>query len=165
MSWSAGTAPAVNATGAVILDYDSGEFYCEKNADVARPAASMTKIMSVYLVFQEIEAGRLSLDSWVKASARAAAMSNNPAYSGLERLKAGESYQVDTLLRLIMTASCNGSVLVLAEHIGGSEAAFVARMNETAKQMGLDAQYADCCGFIDDGTPFRPGLWHRWPRE
>lgn len=156
MSWPAGTAPAVNATGAVILDYDSGEFYCEKNADVARPAASMTKIMSVYLVFQEIEAGRLSLDSWVKASARAAAMSNNPAYSGLERLKAGESYQVDTLLRLIMTASCNGSVLVLAEHIGGSEAAFVARMNETAKQMGLDAKYADCCGFIDDGNAVSP---------
>lgn len=156
MSWSAGTAPAVNATGAVVLDYDSGEFYCEKNADVARPAASMTKIMSVYLVFQEIEAGRLSLDSWVKASARAAAMSNNPAYSGLERLKAGESYQVDTLLRLIMTASCNGSVLVLAEHIGGSEAAFVARMNETAKQMGLDAKYADCCGFIDDGNAVSP---------
>lgn len=148
--------PEVAAGGAVVMDFDTGEFYFEKNADVPRPAASMTKVMSMYLVFEEIAAGRLSLDSYVTASPRAAAVSNDPGYSGLERLRAGESYQVDTLLRLILTASCNGSVLTLAEHIGGSEEAFVERMNAKAAEMGIDARYADACGVVNDGNAVSP---------
>lgn len=149
--------PWIEASGAIVLDHDTGEVYFEKDADIARPVASMTKVMSVYLVFEEIAAGRLSLDSRVTASSRAADISNNPEYSGLEKLKAGESYLVDTLLRLIMTSSCNGAVLVLAEHIGGgSEAVFVERMNAKAKEMGIDARYADCCGIVDDGNAVTP---------
>ena len=116
-SASAGSKPSVGGSGAIVMDCQTGEVYYEKNADTPRPAASMTKLMSVYLVFEEIAAGNLSLDSYVTASAYAAGISNNRAYSGLERLKTGGRYQVDTLLRLIMTASCNGSVIVLAEHI------------------------------------------------
>ena len=140
-----------------MVDFQTGEVYYEKNADVARPAASMTKVMSAYLVFEEIAAGRLSLDSYVKASSWAASISNNPAFSGMERLRAGQSYKVDTLLRLIMTESCNGSVIVLAEHIGGgSEAAFVKRMNDKAAEWGIDAHFADACGFMDQGNAVSP---------
>lgn len=148
--------PWINATGAIVVDYDTGEVYFEKNADVARPAASMSKLMSLYLVFEEIAAGNLALDSYVTASQYAANVSNNSAYSGLERLRAGEGYPVDALIRLIVTESCNGSVIVLAEHISGSEEAFVRRMNDKAAQWGLEAHFADCCGFEDDGNAVTP---------
>lgn len=148
--------PSVGAAGAVVMDFETGEFYYEKNADLARPAASMTKLMSLYLVFQEMEAGTLSPESLVTAGARAAAISNNSLYSGLERLRAGENYRVEDLLRIIMTKSCNGSVLVLAEHIGGTEEAFVERMNATAAQWGLNAHFADSFGFQDDGNAVSP---------
>ena len=148
--------PWIEASGAIVLDYDTGEVYFEKDADTARPAASMTKVMSVYLVFEEIAAGRLALDSLVAASPRAAALSNNPTYSGMEMFKAGESYPVDTLLRLILTSSGNASVLLLAEHIGGSEEAFVERMNAKAAEMGIDARFADSCGIADAGNAVTP---------
>lgn len=148
--------PSISASGAVVMDFETGEFYYEKNADLPRPVASMTKLMSLYLVFEEIEAGTLSPDSLVTAGARAAAISNNSLYSGLERLRAGENYRVEDLLRIIMTKSCNGSVLVLAEHIGGTEEAFVERMNETAAGWGLNAHFADSFGFQDDGNAVSP---------
>lgn len=148
--------PSISASGAVVMDFETGEFYYEKNADLARPAASMTKLMSLYLVFEEMEAGNLSPDSLVTAGTRAAAISNNSLYSGLERLRAGENYRVEDLLQIIMTKSCNGSVLVLAEHIGGTEEAFVARMNETAAGWGLNAHFADSFGFRDDGNAVSP---------
>lgn len=148
--------PEIGATGAVVMDYDTGALYYEKEADTPRPAASMTKVMSAYLVFEEIAAGRLSLDSYVTASAYAAAVSNHVGYSGLEHLQEGGQYTVDTLLRLIFTASCNGSVIVLAENIAGSEAAFVQRMNAKAEELGLNAHYADCCGLKDEGNAVSP---------
>lgn len=153
---TAAQEPSVSASGAVVMDFETGEFYYEKNADLPRPVASMTKLMSLYLVFEEMDAGNLSPDSLVTAGARAAAISNNSLYSGLERLRAGENYRVEDLLRIIMTKSCNGSVLVLAEHIGGTEEAFVARMNETAAQWGLNAHFADSFGFQDDGNAVSP---------
>ena len=148
--------PWIEAAGAIVLDYDTGEIYFEKDADVARPVASMAKVMSMYLVFEEIAAGRLALDSYVTVSPRAAALSNNLTYSGMEMMKAGESVPVDTLLRLILTASCNASVLVLAEHIGGSEEAFVERMNAKAAELGIEAHYTDCCGIADVGNALTP---------
>ncbi len=148
--------PSVSAAGAVVMDFDTGEFYYEKNADLPRPVASMTKLMSLYLVFEEMEAGNLSPDGYVTAGARAAAISNNSLYSGLERLRAGENYRVEDLLRIIMTKSCNGSVLALAEHIGETEEAFVERMNETAARLGLNAHFADSFGFKDDGNAVSP---------
>ena len=149
--------PSIHAAGAIVVDFETGEVYYEKEADVARPIASMTKVMSLYLVFEEIAAGNLALNSYLTASSYASAISHNPAYSGLERLQAGGQYQVDTLIRLIATESCNGSVIVLAEHIGGgNEGAFVQRMNEKAAQWGIDAHFADACGFQDEGNAVTP---------
>lgn len=155
-AWASSAAPEVYGLGAILLDYDTGEVYYAKNADTARPAASMTKVMAAYLVFEEIAAGHLALDSYVIAGAYAARVSNNPNYSGWEQLKAGAGYTVDSLLRLIFTASCNGAVIALAEHIAGSEAAFVTRMNAKAKELGLNARYADCCGLVDTGNAVTP---------
>ena len=111
------------ALAALCMDYESGEVYYGKNADLALPAASMTKVMAGYLVFDEIASGTLALDSYVTASEYASDISSDPEYSGYERLKAGGWYPVDTLLRLVFTASCNGSMIALAENIAGSEAA------------------------------------------
>lgn len=150
-------APSINGTGAIVVDFETDEVYYEKNADVARPIASMTKVMSLYLVFEEIAAGNLSLESYIPASQYAAGISNNPIFSGLERLRAGYLYQVDTLIRLIATESCNGSVIVLAEYIGGGdESVFVQRMNDKAAQWGINAHFADACGFTDNGNAVTP---------
>ncbi len=147
---------SVTAAGAVIMDCQTGEIYYQKQMDVPRHAASMTKVMSVYLVFEEIKAGRLSLSTPIKVSAYASSVSRNPDYSGMENLKEGSSYPVDTLLRLVMTASCNGSIIALAEHIGGTEANFVNMMNNKAKEWGVSAHYADCSGYEDEGNAVTP---------
>ncbi len=155
-AWALPTAPWVAATGAVVLDVNTGEVYYEKNGSTARPVASMTKLMSMYLVFEEIDAGRLTLDSQIAPSPLAVQISNNWAYSGLERLRADRTYSVRDLISVIMTRSANGSVVALAEHIAGNEAAFVQRMNEKAASWGMKATFADCTGFTDQGNSVTP---------
>lgn len=148
--------PTVTARGAIVIDALTGEVLYEKKAEVTRPAASMTKLMSLYLMYEEIEAGRLTMDTMIPASPLAVSISHNGAYSGLERLRSGGSYRLSDLVSVIMTASCNGSVVAIAEHIAGTEAAFVERMNAKAKEWGIDAQFADCTGFIDEGNAVSP---------
>ncbi|MBQ3379160.1 MAG: S-layer homology domain-containing protein [Clostridia bacterium] len=148
--------PEVTASGAIVIDFDTGGAYYEKNADTARPAASMTKIMSAYIVFEEIVSGRLSYDTYIKISAHAAAVSNDTTYSGYELFKEGDKYKVDTLLKLVFTASGNASMIALAEHISGSEDEFVKRMNKRAAAIGLNARFADSCGIKDEGNSVTP---------
>lgn len=148
--------PRVEGLGAIVMDYQTGQVYFSREPDTPRPAASMTKLMSLYLVFEEIAAGSLSTDSYITASDYAAQISSDPSYSGVEDLHAGDGYQVDDLIALIMTASCNGSVIALAEHISGTEEAFVQRMNDKAEEWGIDAHFADCCGFEDEGSAVSP---------
>ena len=148
--------PSVTASGAIVIDFDTGGAYFEKNADTARPAASMTKVMSAYIVFEEMASGRLSKDTYVKISSHAAEVSNNTAYSGYELFTAGDKYKVDTLLKLVFTASGNASMIALAEHISGSEDEFVKRMNKKASAIGLSAKFGDCCGLKDSGSSVSP---------
>ena len=148
--------PRVEGLGAIVMDYQTGQVYFSREPDTPRPAASMTKLMSLYLVFEEIAAGNLSTDSYITVSDYAAQISSDPSYSGVEDLHAGDGYQVDDLIALIMTASCNGSVIALAEHICGTEEAFVQRMNDQAAEWGIDAHFADCCGFEDEGNAVSP---------
>ncbi len=149
-------APEVTAAGAIVIDCQTGEVYYEKSADVPRHAASMTKVMSVYLVLEEIKAGRLSFSTPIKASPYASRISRDIDYSGLENLHEGATYPVDTLLKLVMTASCNGSIIALAEHVAGSEPAFVDKMNAKAVEWGVSAHYADCTGYHDEGNAVSP---------
>lgn len=137
---------AITASSAIILDYDTGEVYYTKNADQMRVPASLTKIMTAYIVYQELEKGTLTKNTGVKISATAAGMSRNNDYPMAVPLTQGAAYSVDTLLKLIMIPSASASCYAIAEHISGSEAAFVNRMNATAKDMDLEAEFKNCHG-------------------
>lgn len=139
--------PSVTAASAIVMDYDTGEVLYEKDADTMRVPASMTKVMTAYIIFEELEAGNLTLDTMVPISAANAQKSRDGSnYPASVPLTAGSSVSVDTLLKLIMIPSASASCIVMAEYISGSEAAFVQRMNETAQRLGMTAEYENCHG-------------------
>lgn len=134
------------AASAIVIDAETGYVIYEKDADTMRSPASMTKVMTAYLIFEELEAGRLTQDTKITISNRNAAISRNPNYPAMVNLRAGSQVSVDTLLKLILLPSSSASCIVMAEQISGSEEAFVQRMNETAQALGIDAQYNNCHG-------------------
>ena len=139
--------PEINADYAVVMDYDTGETLYAKQADVMAVPASMTKVMTAYLIFEELEAGNLTLDTQVPVSAFCAEISRDAAsYPSSVPLEEGSTLSVDTLLRLILLPSASASCVVMAEYISGSEEAFVQRMNETAQRLGMTAEYENCHG-------------------
>jgi len=138
--------PTVTASAAIVMDYDTGEVLYAKDIDTLRVPASMTKIMTAYIIYEEMANGNLTKETMIPVSATAAAMSRNSNYPMPVPLTSGASYSVDTLLKLIMIPSASASCYTMAEYIGGSEAAFVKRMNETAAALGVDASFANCHG-------------------
>lgn len=138
--------PEIVAEAAVVMDYDTGEVVYAKDADTMRVPASMTKVMTAYIIFEELEAGRLTLDTQVEISEKNAELSRDPSYPAMVPLPAGETVSVDTLLKLILLPSASASCIVMAEYIAGTEEAFVQRMNETARRLGLTAAYENCHG-------------------
>lgn len=138
-------ALSITATSAYVMDADTGETLYEQNADLRRTPASMTKVLTSYIVHQELEKGTLTLDTQVPISANAAAISKNANYP-LSVPLTQSSYSVDTLLTLLHVPSASGACVALAEAVSGSEAAFVSRMNATAQQLGLDAVYYNVHG-------------------
>lgn len=139
--------PSVTAASAIVVDYDTGEVLYEKDADTMRVPASMTKVMTAYIIFEELEAGNLTLDTMVPISAANAQKSRDAKnYPASVPLTAGSKVSVDTLLRLILIPSASASCIVMAEYISGSEAAFVQRMNQTAKRLGMTAAYENSHG-------------------
>ncbi|MCL1999299.1 MAG: D-alanyl-D-alanine carboxypeptidase [Turicibacter sp.] len=138
--------PSVTARGAVVMDFASGNVIFQQNADEMLAPASMTKMMTAYIVFEEIEAGRLHMNTQIPISANARAFSNTrPQGSSLVPLPAA-SYSVETLLKLLALPSSNAACVALAEYISGSEEAFVVRMNETAARMGMRAEFENSHG-------------------
>ena len=138
--------PTITADSAIVIDYDTGETLYEKDADTMRVPASMTKVMTAYIIFEELEAGRLTLDTMVPVSDTNANRSRSSSYPAIVPLPYGKSQSVDTLLKLILIPSASASCIVMADYISGSEAAFVQRMNETAKRLGMTAEYKNCHG-------------------
>ena len=139
--------PVVAADSAIVIDYDTGETLYAKDADTMRVPASMTKVMTAYIIFEELEAGSLTLDTMVPISDFAADISRNQArYPTAVPLPYGGSLTVDTLLKLILIPSASASCVAMAEYISGTEAAFVQRMNATAQRLGMTAQYENCHG-------------------
>lgn len=134
------------AASAFVMDGDTGEELYSYNGDVARVPASMTKVLTAYIVYQELEAGTITLDTPVKISHNVAVKSRDSNYPTAVPLTEGATYTVDTLLHLIMIPSASASCIAMAEHISGSESAFVTRMNATAKELGLNATYYNCHG-------------------
>ena len=140
---AAGTAaPEVDAAAAVLMEKETGTLLCEQNAHSKLEPASVTKVMTLLLVMEAIDGGALSREDLVTVSAHAASMGGSQVY-----LKEGEQMTVDDLLKAVAVASGNDAAVALAEHIAGSEEAFVARMNERAVQLGMtDTCFVNCTG-------------------
>ncbi len=137
--------PDISAEAAVVMDYDTGEFLYVKDPDTMRCPASMTKIMTAYIIFQELEAGNITWDTQFTISQNAKNISRDSSYPTSVPL-VGDSLSLDTLLKLILIPSASACCIVAAENISGSEAAFVERMNATAQELGMDAHYENCHG-------------------
>lgn len=129
-SASAAELGEVHAKSA-ILTTDDGQTLFEQNADEVHPPASVTKIMTMLLIMEAVDSGKASLDDMVTASAHAAEMGGSQIY-----LKESEQMTLDDMLKSIAVASANDAAVAVAEHLGGSEAAFVSMMNDRAAALG-----------------------------
>jgi D-alanyl-D-alanine carboxypeptidase len=140
--------PAQSAPfAAIVMDARSGEVLYEKNADTRLHPASLTKMMTLYIVFQEIEAGRLHLDDKVTVSKNAAAQP--PSRLGL---KAGQKIAVRYLIRAAAVKSANDAASALGDHIGGTTEAFAKRMTKTARALGMkNSTFRNANGLTADG--------------
>lgn len=142
-----GTELDLTAESAVLMEAVTGKVIYEKNADQAKPPASVTKIMTLLLIFEDLESEKIKLEDSVTVSAHAASMGGSQVY-----LEAGETQTVDTLIKCICVASANDGCVAMAEHLSGSEAAFVNRMNEKAKELNMTkTNFVNCCGLDADG--------------
>ncbi len=131
----------------IVIDAKSGKVLYESSADAARYPASVTKVMTLYVLFQELAAGNLSLDTKLTVSKYAA--SAVPTKLGV---KAGSSISVENAIKALVTISANDVARVIAENISGSESAFAKRMTATAKAMGMThTTYRNASGLPDSG--------------
>lgn len=137
----------IDAKSVILMEANSKKILYEQNADEKLPPASVTKIMTMLLVMEEIDSGRLSLSDTVSVSERAASMGGSQVY-----LKVGEQMSVEDLLKSVVISSANDAAVALAEHIAGSETAFVARMNDRAAQLGMQNTHFENTNGLDDTT-------------
>lgn len=129
----------------VLMEPETGTVICGKEKDTRRSPASVTKIMTLLLIFDSLENGSLSLEDTVTTSAYAKSMGGSQVY-----LEEGETQSVETLIKCIAIASGNDASVAMAEHIAGSEQEFVKMMNERAAGLGMkNTHFEDCCGLTD----------------
>ena len=137
----------VPCQAAILIDEDSGTVLYEKNADESRPIASITKIMTLLLTFEALEAGKVSLSDIVPVSEHAYHMGGSQIW-----LEPGEQLTLDEMLKAICISSANDAAVAVAEFIGGSEPVFVERMNARAKELGMQSTtFRNACGLDEDG--------------
>ena len=140
-----GDTLAVAAQSAVLMEKSTGTVLYEKDAYVHLAPASVTKVMTLLLAAEAIDSGKLSLQEIVTASARAASMGGSQIW-----LEEGERMSVGEMLKCIAVVSANDCCVALAEHMSGSEEAFVALMNRRAEELGLkDTHFTSCSGLSD----------------
>lgn len=135
----------VDARACILMDANTGTVLFEKNADEALPPASVTKVMTMLLVFEAIDAGVLSYDDMISVSENAASMGGSQIF-----LAPGEKMSVHDLLKGLIVASGNDAAVALAEAVAGSEATFVARMNERAAALGMKNTHFENTNGLDD---------------
>ncbi len=136
----------VGGKSAVLMDLTTGTVLYEKNAHEALAPASVTKVMTMLLIMEAIDDGRIGWNDTVTASEAAAAKGGSQVY-----LKVGETMTVTEMLKSIAVSSANDCACAMAEHLYGSEAAFVEKMNERARELGMDdTNFVNCTG-LDDG--------------
>ncbi len=129
----------------ILMCADTGDIIYEKNAYEHLSPASVTKVMSMLLILEAIESGKISLDEEVVTSKNAVAMGGSQIW-----LEEGEKMTVDELLKAVAIASANDACTALAEHVAGSATSFVSMMNERAKELGLENTNFENCTGLDD---------------
>ena len=142
---AADAAVTLDCVSAVLMDAKTGEVLVAKNENAALPPASVTKIMTLLLVMEAVDEGRVSLSDTVTVSERAAAMGGSQVY-----LKVGEEMCLEEMLKCVVIASANDCAVALAEHVAGSEAAFVALMNKRAAELGMLNTHFENTNGLDD---------------
>lgn len=137
----------VSAPSVVLMEASTGQIIYEKDSHTSLHPASITKIMTMILIFDALEKGAISLEDTVTVSEYAASMGGSQVF-----LEAGETQTVDTMLKCISIASANDACVAMAEYIYGSEQEFVNQMNIRAKGLGMnDTTFVNCCGLDVDG--------------
>ncbi len=132
----------ISAPSAILMEASTGQVIYEKDPDVELSPASITKIMTLLLIFDAIDEGKIHLEDEVTVSAYAQSMGGSQVY-----LAEGEVQTVETLIKCIVIASGNDASVAMAEYISGSEEAFVQKMNERAAQLQMThTHFVDCCG-------------------
>lgn len=139
------TALSLNAKSVILMEASTGRVLYESNADERLRPASVTKIMTILLVMEAIKAGTISYDDIVSVSENAASMGGSQVY-----LEPGEQMSVEELLKCVIISSANDASVALAEHVAGSEEAFIQRMNERAEQLGMKNTHFVNTSGLDD---------------
>ena len=138
---------SIQAPSVILMEASTGAVLYEKNPHEAMHPASITKIMTLLLIFDALESGKISLSDTVTVSEYAASMGGSQVY-----LETGETQTVETMIKCISVASANDACVAMAEHLCGSESEFVRQMNERAKGLGMnDTTFVNCCGLDADG--------------
>lgn len=164
-------APEIAAPSAVLIERETGTVLYAKDETERRPPASVTKVMTLLLIAEAVDSGELALDDMVTASERAASMGGSQIW-----LEVGEQLSVSDMIKCVAVVSANDCAVALAEHLCGSEAAFVERMNRRAEELGLEnTQFTNCTGLFDDTAHYtcaldiavmsRELLGHEWIKD
>lgn len=147
VSVSALSEEDISAPSAVLMDAASGKILYEKNPHDQRPCASITKVMTLTLVMEALDSGKIHMDDVVTASAHAASMGGSDIW-----LEEGEQMTVDDMVKATVVASANDAAVALAEFVSGSEEDFVAAMNDKAAELGMtDTIFKNCNGLDEEG--------------
>ncbi len=138
-------APEVSAPSYFVMETSTGQVICEQEADVRRSPASITKIMTLLVIFDHLDTGRIKLEDDVITSAYAKSMGGSQVF-----LEEGEVQTLETMIKCIAVASGNDACVAVAEYIAGSEEEFVKLMNQRAEELRMDnTHFEDCCGLSD----------------
>lgn len=130
----------------ILMEYDTGTVLAESNSNEPYPIASVTKIMTILICMESLQAGKISMDDIVTASEHACSMGGSQIY-----LEPGEQMSVEELLKSVAVGSANDASVALAEHVMGSETAFVDAMNERAKSLGMkNTHFVNCNGLNEE---------------
>ncbi len=143
-------APEVATPSYVVMEASTGQVICEQDADTRRSPASITKIMTLLIIFEHLKSGRIRLEDEVITSAYAKSMGGSQVF-----LEEGEAQTLDTMIKCISVASGNDASVAVAEYIAGSEGEFVKLMNEKAEALGMqNTHFEDCCGLTDSDNHY-----------
>lgn len=140
----------ITAKSALLMEASTGTVIYALNPDEQLSPASITKIMTLILIFEALDAGRIKLTDPVTTSAHAKSMGGSQVF-----LEEGEVQSVETMIKCIVVASANDASVAMAEHLAGSESEFIRQMNERAAELGMSGtHFEDCCGLTDSANHY-----------